>query len=217
MSDPATPAARPATLVLLVRHGRTPTTGRDLPGRAPGLSLDGSGRDQAQRLAARLAGLRIDALYSSPLERAQETAAPTARRTGLAVREEPGLLEGEFGDWTGRPLAELTALPAWQDVQRHPAGFRFPGGESFAEMQARMVGTIERLRREHEGGTVVCFSHADPIRLLLAHALGTPLDAFQRISVGTASVSAISYATDRDPVVLTVSSTTDSLAQLTAS
>lgn len=210
-------ASPPAALVLLVRHGRTPTTGQVLPGRAPGLHLSDAGREQARAVAERLRGLSIDALYSSPLERAQETAAPTAEMTGLEPGIESGLLEAEFGDWTGRPLSELSRLPAWNDVQSRPSTFRFPGGESFAELQQRMVTTLAALRERHRGGTVVCFSHADPIRVLLAHELGTPLDSFQRISVSTTSVSAISYPEGADPVVLTVNSTSAPLADLVAS
>lgn len=210
-------AAAPATLVLLVRHGQTPTTGRELPGRAPGLHLSDHGWAQAGHVAERISALPVDALYASPLERAQETAQPASRALGLPVAVEPGLLEGDFGTWTGRSLAELNTLPEWEAVQRRPSTFRFPGGESFAEMQARMGETVDRLRARHEGGTIVCVSHADPIRLHLARELGTPLDAFQRISVAPGSVSAISCAAGRDPVVLTVSSTSASLAELVPS
>lgn len=210
------------TRVLLVRHGSTPTTGRDLPGRAPGLHLSDTGRDQAERAAERLSPLRLTALYASPLERARETAAPTARRTGLTVTPEDALLEGDFGEWTGARLADLARLPAWDDVQRRPSTFRFPGGESFAEMQRRMVDGVAALRARHPGGTIACFSHADPIRCLLADALGTELDRFQRISVAPGSISAIAWTTRgpedaADPVVLTVNSTDGALGDLVAS
>lgn len=203
----------PGTLVLLVRHGLTPTTGRVLPGRAPGLHLSDAGAAQALRLAERLDGLALDALYSSPLERARETAAPTASARGLDVAVSTGLVECDFGDWTGRELAELSRLPEWDAVQRTPSTFRFPGGESFAEAQERMLAAVERIRAAHTGGTVACFSHADPIRLLLAHYLGTPLDAFQRIWIDTASVSALWFA-EAAPAVLTSNSTTGELTGL---
>lgn len=211
-----------ATRVLLVRHGRTPTTGIELPGRAAGLHLSEVGREQAAHVARRLVPLGPTALYSSPLERTRETAAPTVEATGLPLRLDDGLLECEVGDWTGRRLADLARLEAWADVQHRPSGFRFPGGESFGEMQERMVATVDRLRAAHPGGTVVLFSHADPIRCLLAHALATPLDAFQRISVGPCSVSAIAYHRDpdgtaQDPVVLTMNSTDEPLQTLVAS
>ncbi|MGX5714688.1 MSMEG_4193 family putative phosphomutase [Arthrobacter sp. MAHUQ-56] len=205
-----------STLILLVRHGETPTTGTVLPGRAPGLHLSGRGRAQAEELAQRLSGLAIDALYSSPLERARETAEPTAARSGHEVREEAGLLECDFGDWTGSPLAALAGLPEWQTVQNNPSAFRFPNGEGFAGMQARMVDTLEALRAAHPGRVVVCFSHADPIKAAVAHALGTHLDLFQRLVISPASVSAISYADGKAPAVLTVNSTSEPLSGLRA-
>lgn len=209
--------AEKVTTLLLVRHGRTPTTGRLLPGRAPGLHLERQGREQAARVAHRLAELELTGLYASPLERTWETAQATARLTGLPVVEEAGLLELDVGEWTGAELEDLARTPEWVTVQNEPAAFRFPGGESFTAMQERMVATLERVRERCEGGIAVCFSHADPIRAALAHALGTPLNRFQRLSVGPCSVSAIAYPDGRDPVVLTVNSTQDSLAELAAS
>src|SRR4051794_24752554 len=139
-------APSPSTLVLLVRHGQTPTTGATLPGRAAGLHLADAGRTQAEQAAGRIAGLkRVDAVYASPLERTRETAAPIAKIRKLRVKAEKGLLECDFGEWTGAELKDLRKLPEWKTVQSFPSGFRFPGGESFAEMQLRMVGTVDRL------------------------------------------------------------------------
>lgn len=202
------------TLVLLVRHGTTPTTGKILPGRAPGLHLAESGKEQARRAAERIAELgAIAAIYSSPLERARETAAPIAGALRKPVRIERGLLECDFGDWTGQSLRRLVKKPEWATVQRAPSMFRFPDGESFVEMQTRMADAIDRIRRRHAGKTVVCVSHADPIKALVAHATGTPLDLFQRIVISTCSVTAIMY-TDSSPIVLTVNSTGASLKDL---
>ena len=202
------------TLVLLVRHGTTPTTGKVLPGRARGLHLAASGKAQAQRVAERIAELgSIAAIYSSPLERARETAAPIARATRKAVRVERGLIECDFGAWTGQSLRRLMKKPEWSTVQRAPSMFRFPQGESFVEMQNRMVGALDRIRRRHSGKTVVCVSHADTIKAAVAHATGTPLDLFQRIVISTCSVTAILY-TDAAPIVLTVNSTGASLREL---
>ena len=203
-----------STLILLVRHGETPTTGTVLPGRAPGLHLSERGRAQADAAAERLAGLPVDAVYSSPLERARETAEPTAIRTDRPVTEEAGLLECDFGDWTGAALAGLAGLPEWQTVQHNPSAFRFPNGEGFSGMQARMVATLDDLRAAHPGGVVVCFSHADPIKAAVAHALGTHLDLFQRIVISPASVSVISYTDGQAPAVLTVNSTSEPLSGL---
>jgi probable phosphomutase (TIGR03848 family) len=215
-SEPAAepPSRERGTLLLLVRHGETPTTGTVLPGRAPGLHLSDRGRDQAERITERLDGLSIDAIYSSPLERACETAEPTAVRTGLEATHDDGLLECDFGEWTGAAITELAALPEWQTVQHSPSAFRFPDGESFPEMQARIVGALERLCTAHAGGVVVCFSHADPIKAAVAHALGTHLDLFQRIAISPGSVSAISFVEGQDPAVLMVNSTSEPLSGL---
>ena len=207
------------TLILLVRHGQTPTTGQVLPGRASGLQLSEHGRAQAAQVADRLAGLPVTAVYASPMERTMETAEPTAESLGLPIVEEPGLIEGDFGDWTGAQLADLMKLPEWQTVQNRPDEFRFPNGESFAEIQERMATTLARLRHQRPGGTVVCFSHADPIRIAVSDALGTPLRRFQRVSIGPCSVSALAYLADKrdnEPRVLTVNSTLESLAELRA-
>jgi len=203
-----------STLILLVRHGQTPTTGKLLPGRAPGLHLAESGVSQAHAVAERIAELpRVDAIYASPLERARETAAPIAKALKQRVKINKGLLECDFGDWTGAELSKLMKLPEWNTVQRAPSTFRFPNGESFTEMQTRMVSALDAIRAEHPGQVVVCVSHADPIKAAAAHAMGTHLDLFQRIVIGTCSVSAIAYSSF-GPTVLTVNSTGGSLADL---
>jgi probable phosphoglycerate mutase len=206
--------ATKTTLVLLVRHGQTSTTGVTLPGRAPGLHLADRGREEAVEVAGRIARLpRIAGIYSSPLERAQETAAPIASACGLPITVEPGLLECDYGEWTGLPLKDLRRRPEWKVIQRYPSGFRFPGGESLAEMQTRITGALGRLVSAHPGHTVVAVSHADPIKSAVAHALGTHLDLFQRIAVFTGSVSAIVYGPS-GPMVLTVNAKGSDLAPL---
>jgi probable phosphoglycerate mutase len=192
----------------------TPTTGRVLPGRARGLHLSDDGRRQAEAVAARIAALPgVAAVYTSPLERARETAAPIARACARPLRVERGLLECDVGDWTGEPLARLMRKPEWKAVQRHPSGFRFPRGESFVEMQARVTGTLGRLVARHKGRTVVAVFHADPIKAAVAHALGIHLDLFQRIAIAPASVTAVAYR-DRGPTVLTVNSMDGDLVRL---
>jgi probable phosphoglycerate mutase len=203
--------------VLLVRHGQTPTTGVTLPGRAPGLHLADQGRKEADDVAARIARLpRIAAVYSSPLERAHETAMPIASACGLPVEVEPGLVECDYGKWTGLPLKDLRRRPEWKVIQRYPSGFRFPGGESLAEMQTRITGALVRLVAAHPGQTVVAVSHADPIKAAVAHALGTHLDLFQRIAVFTASVSAVAYGPG-GPTVLALNAKGGDLAALAGS
>ncbi len=198
----------------MVRHGKTPSTGKLLPGRAKGLHLSDIGKQEANDVAERLGKLKnVTAIYASPLERARETAAPTAKLLNQKVIIEKGLLECDFGDWTGKELSKLMKLPEWSTVQRAPSTFRFPNGESFTQMQTRMTSTLDALRVKHSGGTVICFSHADPIKAAVAHAMGTHLDLFQRIVISTCSVSAVSYS-GFGPVVLTVNSTGGDLSEL---
>ncbi len=202
---PRSPAPRP-TLVLFVRHGHTATTGKVLPGRARGLHLDDTGREQARAVAERLAALKsIDAIYASPLERTRETAAAIATLRGLKVRTDRGLVELDIGEWTGDELKVASRRPEWKAVQTYPSGFRFPGGESFVEMQGRVVATVGRIRAAHPGQTVVAVSHADPIKAAVGHAMGAHLDMFQRFAVSPCSVSAISYG-EGGPMVLSVNS-----------
>ena len=198
--------------MLLVRHGQTPTTGRVLPGRAPGLHLSDDGRKQAEAAAQRIARLeRVAAVYASPLERARETAMPIARARGLALSIERGLLELDVGRWTGARLDRLRKRPEWQTVQRYPSGFRFPEGESFTEMQARVTGTLARLVERHRSATLVAVSHADPIKAALAHALGMHLDLFQRLAIAPGSITTIAYGA-AGPTVLGVNTRGDGAA-----
>jgi len=201
----------------MVRHGQTPTTGKLLPGRAPGLHLADVGVQQAERAGERIAELeKVDAIYTSPMERARETAAPIGKAVGLRPKVVKGLVECDFGDWTGAELKKLMKLPEWRTVQKAPSTFRFPNGESFTEMQVRMVTTLDTLREQHPGGLIVCVSHADTIKAAMAHALGTHLDLFQRIVISTCSISGIAWSTD-GPVALTVNSTGGSLRDLAPS
>lgn len=205
------------TLVLLVRHGRTATTGTVLPGRAKGLHLSDAGRTQADAAAARIGQLdNVTAVYASPLERTRETAAPIGRAVGLPVRTARGLLECEFGEWTGKKLANLRKTPEWSTVQHRPSVFRFPGGESFAEMQLRIWNQLETLVGEHPGSTVVAVSHADPIKAAVAMATGVHLDLFQRISISPCSITPLLFTTG-GPIVLAVNSTGDDLRTLAPS
>jgi probable phosphoglycerate mutase len=198
----------PATVVLLVRHGTTPTTGKMLPGRAGGLHLSEKGQAQAAAAAERIAllGKAPAAVYASPLERARETAAPIARALGLRVRAAPGLVEVDVGQWTEKPLTRLYRTREWPTVQRWPAGFRFPGGESFAEMSVRAMDAVLGLVADHPGQTIVAVSHADPIKAIVAASAGVPIDLMQRLVVSPCSISAILF-TAGGPVVLSVNST----------
>lgn len=199
--------------VLLVRHGRS-TANSDgiLAGRREGVGLDDAGDEQARRLGDRMVDVPVVRLVSSPLQRCRETA---ARIKGPDPVQEPGLLECDYGDWSGRTLQELAGEDLWSVVQRQPSAAAFPGGESLAQMQARAVEAVRRLDREveqqHGSRAVwVAVTHGDIIKSVLADALGLHLDLFQRIQVDPASVSVVTYTRDR-PYVRTVNSHDGSL------
>ncbi|HEX9683186.1 MAG TPA: histidine phosphatase family protein [Acidimicrobiales bacterium] len=203
-----TPTLPKSTLILLVRHGQTSTTGKVLPGRAVGLHLNPTGRAQAAAVAERIAPLEPTAVYASPMERTQETAVAIGERCRRRVRSHEGLIECEFGKWTGRRLNDLRRKREWAAVQSHPSGFRFPAGESFAEMQSRMVDTLGALHRRHQGKTVVAVSHADPVKAAASWAVGAPLDLFQRIVISPCSVTALLVGAHA-PIVLAINSLGD--------
>jgi len=180
-------------LLLLLRHAATEATGARLSGWTPGLHLSEAGREQAAALASRLGPVPVDAVYTSPLERCQETAAAVAEAKGLEVATVADLGEVRYGDWTGRELKELTREPLWKVVQATPSAARFPDGESLFEMQARAVLAVERLREAHPRKTVAVCSHADVIKAVVCHYLGMHLDQFQRVVVSPASVTALAF------------------------
>jgi probable phosphoglycerate mutase len=186
----AAPESPLLTTLVLVRHAVTEQTGPLLTGRTPGVDLSEDGRNQASALADRLADLPVAAVYASPMERTTQTATAVAERHVLPVRQLPGALEADYGEWTGGKLSDLAKTDLWKTVQRAPSRARFPGGESLAEMQARIVGCLEAVVAEHPGEMVVVVSHADPIKAAIAHYTGLHLDLFQRIVVSPASVTA---------------------------
>jgi len=186
--------ARPvATSLVLARHAVTAQTGPLLTGRAPGVDLSEEGRRQAAALGERLAGLPVTAVYASPMERTFQTAEAIAERHGLPVQPLEGVLEADYGEWTGQKLADLAKTDLWQVVQRTPSRASFPSGESLAAMQARMVAALDAVVRDHPGEMVVVVSHADPIKAAIAHYTGVHLDLFQRIVVSPASVTAFMF------------------------
>lgn len=205
------------TTILFVRHGTTATTGSVLPGRASGLHLSDRGIEQATALAERLKDLsrKPTALYVSPLERARETAAPIAKALRLRPVVDKGLLECDFGIWTGKRLATLARRAEWRTVQHSPSTFRFPEGESFSEMQLRVWETVTKIVKRHRNRTVIVVSHADPIKAAVTYAQGVPLDLFQRTVISPCSLSAVAF-TGGAPVVLCVNNT-GSLKELSPS
>jgi probable phosphomutase (TIGR03848 family) len=188
--------------VFLIRHGLTAQTGKVLYGQTRGISLDERGHAQAAHLVERFVPVRLTAIYSSPLERCVETVRPLALTKRLAIVERDDLIEMDAGSWTGRSLASLRRTKRWTEVQRSPATFRFPDGESFSEALDRTTAAISAISRRHPRGRVAVATHGDIVRILMAHYAGAPLDAFQRTVVDTASVSVVMVGSGGPRVLL---------------
>ena len=211
------------TTVLLIRHGRTSAnTAGVLAGRSSGVVLDEVGHRQVAEAAARIAAVPVKAVVTSPLRRCRQTAQALVAAHGNAspILVEQGLVECAYGEWTGKSLRELSKDKLWSAVQQQPSAVRFPGGESMTEMSARAVGAIRswdgKIGAEHGAGAVwVAVSHGDPIKAILADALGMHLDSFQRIVVDPAAISIVRYTAAR-PFVITVNSSTADLGAMFA-
>lgn len=189
--------------ILLVRHATTASTGKRLGGWTPGVHLDPAGEKQAAATARRIAaGVRVAAVYSSPLERTQDTAKAIARACRLRVRTRQGLGEVDYGDWTDRPLGTLRRRKDWAVIQQIPSRFEFPGGESIRAAQARVVDELEELAGAHVGDTIVAVSHADIVKAAVAHFVGMPLDMFQRVVIAPASITTLRLSTGHPPILL---------------
>jgi probable phosphomutase (TIGR03848 family) len=191
------------TTFLLIRHGAHLLGGDLIAGRTPGVRLSPLGREQARRMAERVARLPVSAIYASPADRTRETAELLAQALNLPVQVRESLNELDFGDWTGRSVAELRSLEGFARWNGFRSGTRMPGGETMLEIQARMVDEMLRLRERHGEGCIALVSHGDVIRAALAWALGMPLDLLTRIEIGLASVSVVAVA-DYGPWVLCV-------------
>lgn len=198
------------TTLFLVRHGETEEFGEHLMGWRTGCRLSASGRTQVQRLAERLSPLPIRAVYTSPLERTVETAKAIARLHKLVPMCREALGEVRFGQWEGMAIAELALDPEWQRFNARRSIVRAPGGESMIEVQVRMIREIEAIQRQHIGEATVVVSHADPLRALIAHYLGIPLDLMLRFEVSPASVTKIEGDTAEARVLCLNNTGTDS-------
>jgi probable phosphoglycerate mutase len=179
--------------LLLIRHGENDFVKQQrLAGRLPGVHLNARGRAQAAAIAAALQRTKLAAIYTSPLDRAVETAKPIAEAQRLKLNKRAGLAETLLGDWEGKRISALNRDKRWRALQERPAHFRYPGGESVLEQQARLVHAVQTICAEHKAkDTIACVSHGDPIKLIIAFYLGLPLDHFQRLHVDTASVSTL--------------------------
>lgn len=180
----------------LVRHGTNDYLSKHLlAGRLPEVHLNDQGRAEAERLADTLNSSGIQRIFSSPLERAFQTAEPTAKRLGLQIEIAPEILEIDFGDWTGKAIRDLERDPGWKNFNLYRSGTRIPNGETMLEAQARMVAFVEKLQRENSGTAVALFSHGDPIKSVFAYFLGIPLDLFTRIEISPGSYSILRLET----------------------
>jgi len=189
----AKPESKPPTRLILVRHAVTAHTGPLLSGRMPGIDLSEKGVGQAEAAATRLAALPIAAVYASPIERTTQTAQCIAAHHHLEVLPLPGVIEADYGDWTGGKIAELAKTDEWKVVQVAPSRAVFPGGESIRAMQARMVDALDAVVAAHKHETVVVVSHADPIKSAIAHYTCMHLDLFQRLHVSPASATVLDF------------------------
>jgi probable phosphomutase (TIGR03848 family) len=189
------------TTFYFVRHGATSHTATKLTGWLPGVRLSADGRTEAEAAAATLAQAKLDAIYSSPIERTLETAEIIASRHKLKVEVVDDLGEVQYGKWTNRTYKTISRTKLWERVQRWPSTARFPDGESLSEVQLRATEALEGLRARHRRGQVCCVSHADVIRLVLAHYLGVHIDLFQRLVIGPGSISVVMLGDDGPRVI----------------
>ena len=199
------------TILYLVRHAVTEHTGKKLSGWMEDVPLSDEGRKQAEAVAERLEDHRIEAVYSSPIDRTLQTARPIARRHGLKVSGVRGIGEVEYGRWTNRSLKVLARTRLWAQIQRWPSAARFPDGETLREVQVRVVGAVEKIVEEHPKGRVCVVSHGDPIKLVCAHYLGLHIDLFQRIVIAPASVSVVAIS-GSGPAVLALNTLSGPIA-----
>jgi probable phosphoglycerate mutase len=192
-------------ILILVRHGENDWSKKNkLAGLIPGVHLNESGHQQAQNVAQRLAPLPIKAVYSSPVTRCLETAVYIANTHSLPVQKMKSISEVEYGEWEGKKIKKLAQQPLWRTVQFFPSRMRFPKGEAMREVQFRAIQAIEEIAARHEKEIVVVVSHADIIRLVLAHYLGIHMDLFQRLIISPASASVLALDSDGGVRVLRV-------------
>ena len=189
-------------VLFFIRHAEAIWTNKRLPGRLPGVDLSEQGSRQAEDLAKHLSALPISEIRSSPLERTMQTAEPLARALGIPVIEDANLLEAECGEWAGKTFKQVVRLRSFRNLVKNPSLRRPPGGESIVEVQARMMRFVEGVlaRQTEHKGIVAAFSHADPIKAVVAGLLGLPLELYRRIDIGVASVS--TFVVGDEPLML---------------
>ena len=191
------------TTFFLIRHAACSGLGQILWGRTPGICLNETGKLQAQRLAERFHGITLQAIYSSPMERALETAETIARTMNLEVNKNPAFDEIDFGEWSGKSFDTLASDEVWRRFNSHRSTTTIPGGEAFLEVQTRVVMELERLSSQHNDARVAIVSHADVIKAAVGYFAATPIDLLQRIEISPCSVSIIKNSTS----LLTINNT----------
>jgi len=202
------------TTFFLIRHASCSGLGQKLWGRTPGVCLNEKGKLQAQRLAQRFNGIKLQALYSSPLERAVETAETVARSMKLEIKKSYALNEIDYGEWTGKTFEILSTDERWRRYNSRRSTTIIPGGESFLEVQNRVVKELDVLSHQHANARVALVSHADIIRAAVAYFTATPIDMIERIEISPCSVSVL--ALDEESATLLTINNRCELSQLWA-
>lgn len=202
------------TTFFLIRHASCSGLGQTLWGRTPRVCLNEKGRLQAQRLAVRFNGIKLEALYSSPLERAVDTAETLAQSMNLEVRKSPALNEIDYGDWTGKTFETLSTDERWRRFNNHRSSTGVPGGESFLDVQSRIVKELDVLSRQHANASVALVSHAGVIKAAVAYFAATPIDLIGRIEISPCSVSVLAL-NEESATLLTINNRCE-LSQLWA-
>ncbi|MHB8511740.1 MAG: MSMEG_4193 family putative phosphomutase [Actinomycetota bacterium] len=193
-------------LLFLIRHAETPITGVRLAGWRPGVHLSEQGRKQAEGLIERFNDVALNAIYSSPLERTVETAQPLAHARKMRIKTRDQLGEVRYGQWEYKPLKVLAKSSHWRTIISHPSEGRFPGGEALRETQARVVAAIANIADQHPKESIAVFTHADVVKMIVAHYAGIHLDLYARLAIAPASVSAL-WIGDGAPRIITVNET----------
>ena len=180
--------------IYLLRHAESSANSAGiLAGRLPSISLSKAGKVQSRAIVEALNNLQVTHIYSSPIQRCLETIEPFAKSSKRKVTKAPNFIEMDYGDWSGRKLSALRGEKLWKSIQKRPSTVRFPNGESFQEMQARIKKGLNELAKKHKKGRVLVVSHGDPIKVIIASALGMNLDDFQKLVVDPASLTIIDW------------------------
>ena len=179
------------TTFYLIRHGEKDSDEALMVGRLPGVHLTAKGRRQAQAVARHLRGVHLDRIFSSPMERALETAGPLARAKRRKIEASPAFHEIDLGQWTGKTVRQLASVRSWRNFRRFPGGTAIPGGETLAEAQARVVSEMIRLREKYPAAAIAIATHEDPIRLAVCCFIGAPIEVYEHLTIRLGSLTVL--------------------------